>query len=216
TFSFKSKGRYLLHSMHSSIGLWVFPFYILAVLSGLYWSYDWYRQGLHTISNVPMMTKQMPMQTPKNSINTENQQRTNQEQKKTNPANKVSYTDLSKAFNMFEIFLQKEYSNAMIRIPTSGTIYTISYQDTDAAHSRARNQMQIDINSWELLKSERYEDKPLNQQLMASILPLHSGEYFGRIGQIIMFMTSMLMPLFAITGLMLYLNRTKKKKKAIK
>jgi sulfite reductase (NADPH) flavoprotein alpha-component len=45
------------------------------------------------------------------------------------------------------------------------------------------------------------------------MLPLHSGEYFGIIGQTLMFIASMLMPLFAITGLMLYLNRKRKRNK---
>lgn len=57
TFSFKSKGRYFLHSIHSSIGLWVLPLYLVAVLTGLYWSYDWYRQGLHTLSGVALPVK---------------------------------------------------------------------------------------------------------------------------------------------------------------
>jgi sulfite reductase (NADPH) flavoprotein alpha-component len=92
-------------------------------------------------------------------------------------------------------------------------VYTISYFDEDIIHSRARNQMQIDIHSWELLKHERYENKPLNQKLISSMLPLHSGEYFGIIGQTLMFIASMLMPLFAITGLMLYLNRKRKRNK---
>ena len=40
---------------------------------------------------------------------------------------------------------------------------------------------------------------------------LHTGEYFGFIGKIGMFLASLMMPLFAITGLMLYVRRTKKK-----
>ena len=56
-------------------------------------------------------------------------------------------------------------------------------------------------------------DKSLVQQLMGSIFALHTGEYFGIIGQIGMFLASALMALFTITGFMLYINRHKKKKK---
>jgi sulfite reductase (NADPH) flavoprotein alpha-component len=45
---------------------------------------------------------------------------------------------------------------------------------------------------------------------MGSILLLHTGEYFGFIGKIGMFLASLMMPLFTITGLMLYLRRNKK------
>ena len=212
TFSFKSKGRYFLHSIHSSIGLWVLPLYLVAVLTGLYWSYDWYRQGLHTLSGVALPVK------PTMNVNKSSQTLTLEQNKKEPQLNRkkstiTADTQLSKAFKMFEIFLQKEYSSATIRVPNKGSVYTISYFDEDIIHSRARNQMQIDIHSWELLKHERYENKPLNEKLIGSMLPLHSGEYFGIIGQTLMFIASMLMPLFAITGLMLYINRKQKKKK---
>lgn len=216
TFSFKSKGRYFLHSIHSSVGLWVLPLYLVAVLTGLYWSYDWYRQGLHTLSGVPLPVK------PTMNVNKSAQNRMDtlalEQNKKEPQLNRKKSTitvdtQLSKAFKMFEIFLQKEYSSATIRVPNKGSVYTISYFDEDIIHSRARNQMQIDIHSWELLKHERYENKPLNEKLIGSMLPLHSGEFFGIIGQTLMFIACMLMPLFAITGLMLYLNRKQKKKK---
>ena len=216
TFSFKSKGRYFLHSIHSSVGLWVLPLYLVAVLTGLYWSYDWYRQGLHTLSGVALPVK------PTMNVNKSVQNRMNTlalEQNKKEPqlnrkkSTITADTQLSKAFKLFEIFLQKEYSSATIRVPNKGSVYTISYFDEDIIHSRARNQMQIDIHSWELIKHERYENKPLNEKLISSMLPLHSGEYFGIIGQTLMFIASILMPLFAITGLMLYINRKQNKKK---
>lgn len=214
TFSFKSKGRYFLHSIHSSVGLWVLPLYLVAVLTGLYWSYDWYRQGLHTLSGVALPVK--PTMNVNKSV--QNHTLTLEQNKKEPQLNRkkstiTSDTQLSKAFKLFEIFLQKEYSSATIRVPNKGSVYTISYFDEDIIHSRARNQMQIDIHSWELLKHERYENKPLNEKLISSMLPLHSGEFFGIIGQTLMFIACMLMPLFAITGLMLYLNRKQKKKK---
>jgi sulfite reductase (NADPH) flavoprotein alpha-component len=214
TFSFKSKGRYFLHSIHSSIGLWVLPLYLVAVLTGLYWSYDWYRQGLHTLSGVALPVKPT-MNVNKNAQNHTLALEQNKKEPQLNRKKSTITVDtqLSKAFKLFEIFLQKEYSSATIRVPNKGSVYTISYFDEDIINSIARNQMQIDIHSWELLKHERYENKPLNEKLISSMLPLHSGEYFGIIGQTLMFIASILMPLFAITGLMLYLNRKQKKKK---
>jgi sulfite reductase (NADPH) flavoprotein alpha-component len=50
---------------------------------------------------------------------------------------------------------------------------------------------------------------------MGSILPLHTGEYFGVIGQTAMFIAAALMSLFTITGFMLYFNRKNKKKKRV-
>jgi sulfite reductase (NADPH) flavoprotein alpha-component len=51
-FDPKSKGRTFLYSLHGAIGIWVIPFYLLASLTGLYWSYEWYNNALHTMSGV--------------------------------------------------------------------------------------------------------------------------------------------------------------------
>ena len=194
TFSFKHHGRAFLSTMHSSIGMWVLPFYLLASLTGLYWSYDWYNATLYKIAGVEKPQRNMPLQMQKGS---------------TEP----NFDDYQKAVELFNVLIQKEYSDANIRFPQKGSVYSFSYLDVDSAHYRARNTLELDITSNQIIKHERYEDKPLNEQLMKSILPLHTGEYFGIIGQIGMFLASFFMLLFTVTGVMLYFNRTRKKKK---
>ncbi|PUE66099.1 PepSY-associated TM helix domain-containing protein [Arcobacter caeni] len=194
TFSFNHHGRAFLSTMHSSIGMWVLPFYLLASLTGLYWSYEWYNATLYKIAGVEKPQRNMPLQMQKGS---------------TEP----NFDDYQKAVELFNVLIQKEYSDANIRFPQKGSVYSFSYLDVDSAHYRARNTLELDINSNQIVKHERYEDKPLNEQLMKSILPLHTGEYFGIIGQIGMFLASFFMLLFTVTGVMLYLKRHKKRKK---
>ncbi|MGE3300716.1 MAG: PepSY domain-containing protein [Arcobacter sp.] len=116
---------------------------------------------------------------------------------------------------MFNIFVQKDYYTFTVKLPQKGTLYSFSYLDDKSKHFRESNSLEVDINSWQLVKHERFENKPLNEQLMRSILPLHTGEYFGLIGQIGMFLASSLMALFVITGFMLFINRHKEKKAKI-
>ena len=96
--------------------------------------------------------------------------------------------------------------------PSKDATYTISYLYANATHFRESNSMEIDQNKSLVVKEAKFEDKKLNEQLMASILPLHSGEYFGWFGQLTYFISSALMALFAITGYMLYYDRWKKKR----
>ena len=113
---------------------------------------------------------------------------------------------------MFDIFIQRDYSKVTLRIPQKGTIYSFNYLDVNPDHYRATNTLELDINSWQLLKHDIYNEKPLNERLMKSILPLHTGEYFGIIGQTGMFIASSLMSLFTITGFMLFIQRKRKNK----
>uniref|UniRef100_UPI004047DDA6 PepSY-associated TM helix domain-containing protein n=1 Tax=Aliarcobacter sp. TaxID=2321116 RepID=UPI004047DDA6 len=212
TFKFKHKGRAFLSTMHSAIGMWVIPFYLLACLTGLYWSYGWYNNMLYSIAGVEKPQRQQAPQTQTQKEPKTEQQKA-QGQRPQGESSSSKFTDIQKAVEMFNIFVQRDYSNVTLRIPQKGTVYSFSYLDIDPAHYRARNTLAVDINSWQLLKHERYNDLPLNERLMKSILPLHTGEYFGLIGQIGMFIASALMALFTITGFMLYLNRKNKKKK---
>lgn len=218
TFSLKSKGRYLLYSMHSAVGMWVTLLYVLAVLTGLYWSYDWYRAGLHSISGVPAPVRQMQRQVaPQESKQTPQTQeargRGQGRGANASQAQEVSYAPVAQAWTLFEAFLGRCYESASLRIPASGSVYSFSYLDVNPAHSRARSQLDLDVTTWQLLNHDRYEERPLNVRLMRSMLPLHSGEYFGEVVRALMFIASLLMPLFFITGVMLYIERFKRERK---
>ena len=98
-----------------------------------------------------------------------------------------------------------------IRFTAKNETYTFSYLPTNPTHDMAMNKIELDINTNEVIKHEKFEDKSMAEKLMKSILALHTGEYFGLFGKIMMFTTSLLMSLFTITGLMMYVGRKKKK-----
>jgi sulfite reductase (NADPH) flavoprotein alpha-component len=225
TFTTKHHGRAFLSTMHSAVGMWVLPFYLLASLTGLYWSYGWYNDMLYKIAGVEKPQRMQQQAKPEGQAESEKPegekaQRTENKAEKPEgekvrapKQEKSNFDEYQKAVDMFNVFVQKDYSKVTLRFPQKGSVYSFSYLDTNPDHYRASNSLELDVNSWQLLKHERYEDKPLNEQLMRSILPLHTGEYFGIIGQIGMFIASAAMSLFTITGFMLYFNRTRKKKK---
>ena len=198
TFSFKHKGRAFISTMHSAIGMWVIPFYLLASLTGLYWSYDWYNEALHKVSGVEKQ---------KRAPRTESS-------KKKNDLN-IPQLKLDEIQEVVELFNKnaENYTKANFRFNNKKDVYSISYLDENSPHERARNQISININTKEILTHEMFEDKPLNERLMKSILALHTGGYFGLVGQIGMFISSILMALFTITGFMLYLQRKNKKRR---
>ncbi|WP_121628462.1 PepSY-associated TM helix domain-containing protein [Poseidonibacter antarcticus] len=198
TFSTKHNGRAFISTMHSAVGMWVIPFYLTSALTGLYWSYSWYNTALYKITGV---------EKPKRGMSS----RQNKPK-----GEKISFTSHEKAITMFNDLIKDDYSKATISLPKSGTVYTVNYLDVNPAHYRARNTLQFDISNNKILKNEKYEEKPLNEKVMSSFLQVHTGEFFGVVGQTAMFITSSLMSLFTITGFMLYFNRKKKKKSKIK
>lgn len=222
TFSFKSKNRAFLSTMHSAIGMWIVPFFLLMCFTGLYWSYDWYRSAMFTVMQVeqPKRAEQLA-QTQEDNKEKEQNKTQNNDKSNLNRQNKIesiSYENAQKVADIFNQNVSRDYKNANLRLtPSKDGIYTISYLYADATHFRESNSMEIDPNKSIVVKEAKFEDKKLNEQLMSSMLPLHSGEYFGWIGQLLMFIASSLMALFVITGYMLYFDRWKKKRaKALK
>ncbi len=215
TFNPKHKGRAFLSTIHSAIGMWVIPFYLLVSLTGLMWSYQWFNSMVYAIAGVEKPQRQMqpPQQ---NGQKIEGQQTKQKHEFPREEKSSAKFDDLQKAVNIFNIFVQKDYYTFTIKFPQKGNMYSFSYLDTKSDYFRSSNILELDIDSSQLLKHERFEDKPLNEKLLKSILPLHTGEYFGLVGQIGMFLSSLLMSLFTITGFMLYFNRKNKKKVKIK
>lgn len=96
--------------------------------------------------------------------------------------------------------------------PVAGQPATVFYLLDGADHPRAYNQLQLDPANGQVLRHERYAEKSVKAQLLTSVYALHVGEYFGLPGRILMFLASAAMPLFFVTGWLLYLDRRRKKR----
>ncbi len=192
-FTLKSKGKYSLNKIHSLIGICFMPFYLFAVLTGLNWSYDWYNKTIYKLMDVDK-----PLRTIIKNLDDQNN---------------YKLDEVSKAIQMFDSIILHKYKYSLVKIPKNGTIYSFLYMDENAKHRRERNKLVLDIKSKEVLKHERFENNTQKKQIMISMLTLHTGEYFGIIGQILMFVVALFLPFFFISGLFLYIKKKKKKDK---
>jgi sulfite reductase (NADPH) flavoprotein alpha-component len=96
--------------------------------------------------------------------------------------------------------------------PVAGQPATVYFLLKTSPHDRALNQITLDPATGVVKRVDRYSDKSLKAQLLTSIYALHVGSYFGIVGRIILTLTALSMPLFFVTGWMLYLDRRRKKR----
>lgn len=195
TFKFKQKGRSLLSAMHSSIGMWVIPFYLVSALAGLALSYSWFSDMLHSITKVEKKVHKKGKPSKSN----------------VNEKNEISSQKVQEVFDLFRENIT-DYSSVNFRFEGKNGVYTLNYLKSEPLHYRARNIASFDTKNNMIVKHEEFSKKPLEEKLMKSIIPLHTGEYFGRIGQILMLIASLVMVLFTVTGFMMYFQRKKKKR----
>jgi sulfite reductase (NADPH) flavoprotein alpha-component len=183
---FRLKGRALLWNLHSVIGTWVLPVYLVIALTGLQWSYEWYRDGLYSIAGV---------ERPAGGEGGQREAR--------------GTADIPTFASAWETFSREVPTFASVNINLAAgpnRPLEFRYLDAQPSHERAFNTLAVDKGG-QVSKSERYRDKKLAAQLVSSIFPLHSGSYFGLVGVIVFLIASLAMPLFAVTGWLMYLRR---------
>jgi len=183
-FNIKRKGN-LLSNIHATLGIWIFPFYLVSILSGLNWSYPFYNNTLYKLLQI---------------------EKTQQNIKKEKTQGSPTIENVSKAIKMFNDEVQQMYSYSLLKIPSNGSVYSFLYMDEQAKHRRERNTLVLDINSQEILRHERFENKPFKEQIMISMLTIHTGEYFGLIGKIVMFISTLFLSILCISGILKYIK----------
>jgi len=199
----KLKGRNFIWDLHAVVGTWVIVFYLLFACTGLYWSYDWWRAG---------MFKVMGVEQPQRN------QQNNEHNKKKEPALSPQQvnTILIQTWTGVNAQIGHQYSSLTLNIPKKDDAKVeVSFVDPTPQHERARNQAVYNYEKKKFEKLELYEDKKLNEKIMSSMLPVHRGSFFGSTYQFIALLASLAMPLFFITGWMLYLKRRKQKKQTL-
>ena len=194
TLDWRKKGRAFNWDLHSVFGTWCLLFYLLAALTGLYWSYDWYNQGLTKLLSDAPQNERMRKRGPP-------------------PAGPAPVANYDAIWSSIYSSAGPDLSAYNIRMPAvAGQPATVYYLLTSSPHDRALNQINLDPVTGEVKSHDRYASKTLKSQLLTSVYALHTGSYFGLPGRIILTVSSLLMPLFFITGWLLYLDRRRKKR----
>ncbi len=181
-------GRSFLWSLHSVVGTWVLLVYLLIALTGLWWSFDWYRSGMTRLLG-----------------GTTSEQGTAKAGRGALDLGKVQAT-LYRLEGVRQGYVD-------LRLPARpGKPLTARVQGANTAHDRAQDILQIDPASGALLGYEPYAGKNAGGKAMVSVFALHSGSFFGLPGRIVVMLSSLAMLVFFITGWMLYLDRRRKKR----
>jgi sulfite reductase (NADPH) flavoprotein alpha-component len=189
----RQKGRNFLWHLHSVVGTWVLLTYLVMSLTGLWWSYGWYREAVNNWAAAGAPRGERLAQA--------------------DAADRGAPPpfDFDTTWRAFER-AAPAWSSATLSVPKGDKPASVRYLDADPAHERARNELAFDRWTLEPVKHERYDDGSWRQKIGASMFALHRGSFFGTGGVVVFMLTSFAMPLFAITGWMLYLDRRRRKR----
>ncbi|WP_285402280.1 sulfite reductase flavoprotein subunit alpha [Luteibacter sp. ME-Dv--P-043b] len=190
--AWRRDGRSFLWSLHSVVGTWVMAVYLMIALTGLWWSYGWYRTAVTSLLGG---TPERAAGAPKQRFGTLDLARLQAGLSQAVPGLDSGYLDL--------------------RLPGKpGQSASARVQVGEGPHDRAYDSLALDPATGAVLSQERYADMPAGRKMLASVFALHSGSFFGLPGRVVVMVSAGGMSLFFVTGWMLYLDRRRKKREA--
>ncbi len=197
------RGRAFQWDLHAVAGTWCLLFYLLFALTGLFWSYEWYRQGLNRLlADAP--TASVPKTHVARGQPPSSDDSAQAPRAPTNPD--ALWQTLRDAAG-------PGLAAYNLRLPTAaGQPAMVFYLLDQAPHERAFNTLTLDPATGAIGQHDRFDDKSAKAQLLASVYALHVGSYFGLPGRLLVTLASLTMPLFFVTGWLLYLDRRRKQR----
>ncbi|RTE89920.1 MULTISPECIES: PepSY-associated TM helix domain-containing protein [Bradyrhizobium] len=192
-------GRGLHRSLHTVIGTWVLPVYLTMTLTGLYFSFEWYKDGVTWLLARPHVTAaKMPAKPPRLA--------------NSGPVPSIGFDP---AWTTFQREEGGRFSRALLTLPGGpGTTIRIRSWGKASLLETTRDEFRIDAVTGQLASAERFTDKTFGEKIIAAIYDIHRGAILGWPGKLAFMMAAILMPLFSVTGILLYLSRRKLRRAA--
>ncbi len=193
-------GRGLHRSLHAVIGTWVLPVYLVMTLTGLWYSFDGYKDGVVWLLSRPQVAAaKMQPKAPRAAVRPE-------------PAQTVGF---DRAWTTFQREEGGRFSRALLTLPgSSGTTIRIRSWAKDRILDTTRDEFRVDAITGQVISAERYADKTLGEKIIANVLDIHRGAVLGWPGKLAFMIAAALMPLFSVTGILLYLSRRRLRRPA--
>ncbi|MGU3360449.1 PepSY-associated TM helix domain-containing protein [Methylobacterium sp. M6A4_1b] len=210
-------GRPTYWSLHSVAGTWVLPVYVVIGLSGLWWSYDWYRDAAtalltrgETITRMadgkPPAGKEIPPAGRKGSPAGQDERQPPKDKpgRREEGLGAPGAPSLDTAWAAFRAVDAGRFTRATLLLPGG---YAGPVRVRSENRNGWRDDTRVEAATGRILVHEVGGERSLGVRIAGNMLDVHSGRIFGLLGPPIFLVAALLMPLFLVTGLLLYIGR---------
>ena len=188
--SLSRPGRARWWSLHAVAGTWLIPVYGIIALSGLTWSYDWFKDGATRVLVGPTPASPVKRMAARGT------------------AEPARAPDVDAAWTAFRTGEGQEAVLAQLLIPEEGRQpIRIRWFARSDPRPAMRNEARYDAATGALISAERAASQPLGQRIAGNMLEVHRGRFFGEAAALLFCLAALAMPGFAATGVILYVLR---------
>jgi hypothetical protein len=143
----------------------VLPLYLLAALTGLSWSYEWYRDAVFAALGAPMPQRPGGAAAPASAVSA--------------PPDAIAL--LGRTWPAIAAATAGSATTQMLFPDAAGKPLEVRHRAADAPHERATDKLVFDAASGELRANESFAAKPAGARLAASLFELHRGSYLRQL-----------------------------------
>lgn len=189
SIKWKASWKRVAQDLHHALGIYTVMFLFIFAFTSLVWSFQWFNDGIYTITN----SSKEPIKPPSSLIN-----------------NEVVRTSIDNILaDAFVRVPNAVFYNIALPKDSSG-VYAVNILNRGAAHENASDHYYYDQYSGQFLKKVAFADRPLGQRVRATVKPIHVSSIYGLPTKILGFFVCLFGATFPITGVIMWLSRLKK------
>lgn len=193
---FSANWKRINHDLHNTLGFYSFILLLVMSLTGLCWSFEWYRDGMSAVLGDKVFKQRNEKPLPSNP-----------QLAGTEKAELVSLLQKTEELLPYE-------GAYRVRFPADSIgSFIISKARSGFLSLTAADKVQFEQYTGAVLKVEKFADKPLNEKIASSIRSLHLGDIFGTFSKILYFISCLIATSLPVTGTIIWINKLKKKSK---
>ena len=182
------------HDMHLVFGFYSAIFLFIFAFTGLAWSFEWFNNGIYKVTNSPVKAPPPP---------------------KSNYIADTKRISFDEAFAIAKtVYASAEFYNLAMPKDSAEAV-NVTALHKNALHESATDAVYIDQYSGKVLSTMKFSERSLGAKVRSTFKPVHTGNIWGAPSKIIAFIVCLLGVTFPITGVTMWINRTKRKKRMI-
>ncbi|WP_432672527.1 PepSY-associated TM helix domain-containing protein [Flavobacterium sp. SM2513] len=193
---FKANWKRINHDLHNTLGFYACMIILIMALTGLNWSFEWYKNGLSSVLGAEVFGGR------------------NEKKLESNPGQNLIPLNIESIIEIGnKTFIYPGKTSISFAKGKEGSV-EFRKQNSTNFNKDASDRIIIDQYSGAILKKEIFADKAFGAKIAAQIKAIHLGEIYGTFSKIIYFITCLIATSLPVTGIFIWINKMKKKSKS--
>jgi uncharacterized iron-regulated membrane protein len=188
----KASWKRLNHDLHNVLGFYAFPIILIMALTGLNWSFEWYKDGLGKVLGAEVFAGKKPL--PFTST----------------PSGDSSSIKLNKVFEIAQAELNYK-GKTVVGLPKGEDgVFNIRKTSSERLNKEATDMLILDQYNGKIIEKQIFDNKRFGEKIASQIQAIHMGETHGLFSKIIYFFCCLIATSLPVTGIFIWINKMKK------